>query len=225
MVFLALFAWVIFIGTKVWYYYDRIRSGEIVALPQFASKFTAGKGGFGKAAPAIERALVESKDDPSFGAAEPALTIVEFADFECPYSREVSTAVRTLAAKYKDRVKFVYRDYPLSDVHTQAFPAALAAECAAEQGKFWAFHDKLFANPDKMTYADLLRYGEETGLETRQFERCLADERYKAEVEADIAAGGAISIRGTPTFFFNGNRIEGAIPQDTFEQVIEKLLQ
>jgi protein-disulfide isomerase len=225
LVFLLLFAWVIFVGTRVWYYYDKIRRGEIVQLPQFAASFTPGKSAFAGAAPAVERAAVESKESASLGPDEPQLTIVEFADFECPYSKEASAAVRTLAAKYKDRVRFEFREFPLEDVHTAAMNAAVAAECAKEQGKFWAFHDKMFVNQKSLGFADLLKYGEQVGLQTDQFQKCLVDNRYAARVAADLRAGKAAGVRGTPTFFLNGNRVEGAIPPEIFEQVIEKLLQ
>ncbi|MEK9151771.1 MAG: thioredoxin domain-containing protein [Patescibacteria group bacterium] len=222
-VFLVLMAMTIFIGFRVWYYYDKLRRGEIVYLPQYTDKFTAAAP-LGSSVPIVDRALVETADDPSFGPADAKLTIVEFADFECPYSRAAAPTVRSLTAKYGDRVRFIYRDWPLSTIHSHAESAAVAGGCANNQGKFWAYHDRLYGGTG-LGYSDLVRYAREAGLDSKAFESCLAENRYKEEVKKDLSDGIDAGVRGTPTFFLNGQRIEGDVPYNVFEQLIGKLLQ
>jgi hypothetical protein len=175
--FFLLLALIGFFGYRVWNYYTLIRSGQIIDLPQFAENFTRGDQADSSSRNVVERSVVEDRDSPALGTEQPVLTIVEFADYECPYSRDVSTAVRRIAARYGDRVRIIYRDFPIGVIHPNAYGAAMAAECAGEQGKFWPYHDKLYANAPSLGYADLIRYGDELGLDRRQFEKCLADGR------------------------------------------------
>jgi protein-disulfide isomerase len=216
-----------FFGYRVWFYYGQIRRGELVELPQFRSNFTSSGASAAVGSANPDRQVVEAGDHPAEGpAADVAkLTIVQFADFQCPFSKEEATVVRTLMRKYGDRVRFVYRDYPLVSIHPDATQASLAAECAREQGKFWAYHDKLYLNSPSLGFQDLVRYAEEIGVDTRQFERCLVDERYRDKVEEDRALAERLGLRGTPTFFFNGQRVEGAVPEDVFENLIEKMVK
>ncbi|MEY4744104.1 MAG: hypothetical protein RL272_49 [Candidatus Parcubacteria bacterium] len=225
--FALLFAIIVYFGYRVSVYYGKIRRGEIIDLPQFTARFTSVTGRGASGPWTVGNADVDSADAPSAGPAakDAKLTIVQFADFQCPYSKEEATVFRTLMAKYGDRVRFVFRDYPLDAIHPDAMQAALASECAGEQGKFWNFHDKLFLNSPALTFADLTRYAEETGLDTKQFEKCLVDERYKSRVDADRAAAEGLGLTGTPSFFLNGQRIEGAIPEPVFDGLIQKLLK
>ena len=167
---------------------------------------------------------VETEDDPSIGSHEAVLTIVEFGDFGCPYCGRASYSVRRLASKYGDQVRVIYRDFPVTDIHPQAQLAAEAAECAHEQGKFWEYHDKLFQNQDDFDYEDLGNYARQVGLDVDSFADCLAEERYRDEVTEDFAAGVAAGVKGTPTFFFNGTRVQGAIPDELFEMIVEAYL-
>jgi protein-disulfide isomerase len=224
VLFFVAFVVIIFVGYRTKGYYDRLRSGDIVELPQFTQKFTAGR----KTSPVAvaDRAVVESGDQPTLGTEEGAvLTIVEFADFECPYSKEEAPVIRQLMAKYGDRVRFVYRDYPIESLHADARQASVAAECAREQGKFWAYHDKLYANAPSLGFSSLLRYAEEAGLDEMQFERCLTENRYLDAVVKDTAAAAELGVAGTPTFFLNGQKVEGAVPVEAFERLIESFLK
>ena len=163
-------------------------------------------------------------DDPSLGSGSAAVTIVEFADFGCPYSRESSFIVRELANQYPEDVRFVYRDFPLSDIHPIGQKAAEAGECAQDQGKFWEYHDKLYQNQSGLTQESLIEFAAELNMNAYQFETCLDLGRYADEVIEDYQAGVEAGVRGTPTFFVNGNRIAGAIPKDILDAIIQSVL-
>ncbi len=225
IVFLALLAAVLFFGYRIWFYYDKLRRGEIVELPQFESSFTSLTNSQSYSASYVDRSDLEGGSHPSLGLESGAkLTIVEFGDFGCPYSRESASVIRSVMAKYGDRIKFIYRYYPL-DIHPEALQASVAAECAREQGKFWPYHDKLYSYQGAFGLQDLSRYAQEVGLETKQFSYCLADNRYKEAVDADVRFAQETGIRGTPTFFFNGQRVEGSIPENIFVKLIDELLK
>ncbi|MEY4722758.1 MAG: hypothetical protein RLZZ324_271 [Candidatus Parcubacteria bacterium] len=223
--FLAL-AFVCVVGWKTAEYYGALKRGEIVNLPQFRNAFTS-VATLAPAADDVPRSSIELEEAPAIGA-EPqdaALTIVEFADFQCPYSKEASTAVRSIAAKHGGTVRVIFRDYPLTDLHPDAREAAIAASCAQEQGKFWAYHDRLFQSSPALGAADLLRFASESGLDTVQFQKCFTEERYAKRVDADTAQAQSLGLAGTPTFFFNGKRVEGAMSQDEMERIIGKFVK
>ena len=171
----------------------------------------------------IDMDALVTADDPHLGVPpdEAFLTIVEFADFGCPYSREASYVVRALA-QHTDFVHYVYRDFPIVEIHPNADWAAEAGECAQEQGRFFDYHDKLYQNQFDLSPDKLKQYAQELGLNTSDFNTCLDSRRYKAEVEEDRFAGIEVGVRGTPTFFLNGIRIQGAIPQATFTTLVER---
>lgn len=211
---------VVLLGSRTAYFYWQIKTRGLEATSlDFSRKFTPG--GLAVSAAASLVADTVTSDDPSFGNPRANLTIVEFADFECPYSKESSSVVRELALKYKDQVKFVYRDFPLDTLHKYARPSAIAAECAAEQGKFWQYHDKLFAVSPALDEEALKTAALQAGLDQEIFSECLARRDIQDEVQADYEDGLRVGIRGTPTFFVNGVRVEGAIPKNIFEQIIQ----
>lgn len=206
---------------QVWSYYRTIRSGSIPILPQFSSKLSLGK--TGPVRGAINPKL-ESGNDPYLGAENPAITIVEFADFECPFSREEFSVVREMAQKYKDKVRFIYRDYPLEDIHSHARRASIAGSCADAQGKFWQMHDKMYQSADALSDTDLMRYGQEAGLNMALFSSCFMSGASDKDIDGDLADGAALGVAGTPTFFINGTKVEGAIPRDIFDKIISTML-
>lgn len=209
---------------RVMYYANLIRTGELdPATLSFTSAYTVSA--------ALTSAPVEdgtfdlaTVDDPSLGSRSATVTIVEFADFECPYSEESSFVVRELALQYPDDVRFIYRDFPLTDIHPIAQKAAEAGECAQDQGKFWEYHDKLYQNQSSLTQDRLVEFATELNMNAFQFETCLDSGRYADEVIEDYQAGVEAGVRGTPTFFINGNRIPGAIPKDTLDAIIQSIL-
>jgi protein-disulfide isomerase len=123
-------------------------------------------------------------------------------------------------AKYGDKVSLSYRDFPLTQIHSQAEIAAEASRCALEQGKFWEYHDQLFAT-SKLEKDDLFEYARNVKLDEKQFGTCLASEKYKADIEKDLQAGRKAGITGTPGFFINGVEASGNQPQESFARIIE----
>jgi len=166
-------------------------------------------------------------DDPILGNANAPVTVVEFADFQCPFcGRFFSDAFPQIKEKYitTGKVKFVYRDFPLS-FHPFAQPAAEAAECANEQGKFWQYHDYIFAHQADLSVANLKAWAGAVGLDTARFNSCLDSHKYAAEIKKDAADGQKAGVNGTPSTFINGRMVVGAVPFEQFQSVIEEELK
>ena len=125
---------------------------------------------------------------------------------------------------YGDKVRLVYRDFPLTRIHPFAAKAAEAAQCAAEEDAFWEYHDLLFANQDALDDASLKRYSEQVGLDGTAFAECLDTGRYADEVQRDYADGLAAGVEGTPTFYINDRLLSGAQPFEVFQAAIESAL-
>ncbi len=169
-------------------------------------------------------ATIESSDDPYVGAADAAVVIVEFSDFQCPYCLQAFPIVREIIQKYGNRIKFQYRDFPNVDSHPDALNAAEAAECSHEQGKFWEMHDKIFINQNNLSLAALKAYAEQIGLDMNQFNQCLDSEKYQAEIQQDFDDAVLAGATGTPTFFINNTKYAGVIPSEYFTLLIDRAL-
>ena len=172
----------------------------------------------------VVRYDVPIDDDPILGPEDAPITIIEFSDYECPYcKRWHDESFERLVETFPTEVRFVYRDFPLTSIHPNAAPAAEAANCAHEQGRFWDFHRKLFSTTllDTQTY---LGYAEELGLDLAAFEECYTSRRYQDEVTADLQWAVNLGVSSTPTFFINGIAIVGAQPFEVFYEVITKEL-
>ncbi len=152
------------------------------------------------------------------------VTIVEFSDFECPFCVRVQPVLQELLAKYEGKVSLAYRDFPLREMHPKAQSAAEASRCAGEQGKFWEYHDALFANPAKLDAASLGEHARSLALDGKQFESCLTSGRFRSKVEEDIQQGSRAGVSGTPGFFINGVFLNGAQPRSAFEKIIDEEL-
>jgi len=169
------------------------------------------------------RVDVKTDGAPFRGSATAPVTIVEFQDFHCPFCQRVQPTLIQLAARYRDRVKLVYRDFPIDSLHPQARNAHEAARCANAQGKFWAYHDALYSTPRKAT-EDLKTIAKEVDLEMKAFERCLNGRTYRSAVQQDIDEGTRVGVIGTPTFFINGRVISGAQPLESFTRIVDEEL-
>ena len=148
--------------------------------------------------------------EPMLGLAEAPVTVVMFCDFQCPYCAEAGPVVDKLASSYPAEMRFVYRHYPVERVHADAGRAAEAAYCAQEQGRFWDMYRSMMANQGELDLSGLIRQAGDIGLDSRPFARCLESGRHRADWRRDQTDGRALGVSGTPTFFVNGTRIEGA---------------
>lgn len=140
------------------------------------------------------------------GPSEPKATLVEFADFECPACGSAHPTVKRIVEKYKDEVRYVFRHFPL-DQHKNARQAAQAAEAAAAQGKFWEMQDLLFQNQSDLSLENLKKLGAQLGLNMEQFEKDLADGKYKDKIQQDVNDGLSLGVNSTPTFFLDGKKL------------------
>jgi protein-disulfide isomerase len=180
--------------------------------------------------PAVESGvdIVEGVDvshDPVLGPADAPVTIVEFSDFECPFcSRFARETAPALRRQYGDDIRWIFVNYPLQSIHPNAYEAALAGECAAEQERFWPFYDALFSGRYQLTRGDYARAAAEIGLDEPRFEACYENADPAAEVALDIEEGQKFYILGTPTFYVNGKRMEGAQRPEAFAAVIDSIL-
>ncbi len=165
-------------------------------------------------------ANVTTSDDPSVGPANAKITIVEFGDFQCPFCKEAFPIVKQVLAQYPETIRFIYRDFPVESLHPLAHKAAEAAECAHDQGKFSEYHDRLFENQEN---PDFYAIAKSVGLDESVFAACFGFGKHKTEVEEDYQAGLAAGVRGTPTWFFNGLKVEGSLPLTTFVKIIQEL--
>ena len=204
-------------AVQVFQYRQQLAQGEV---PQEFADRVSSLPNVASPAAQVNKSVVTS-DDPFLGPAEAKVVIVGFEDFQCPFCLEAFPIIREVMTKYQDRVKFIFRDFPIIDIHLEAAQAALAAECAHEQGKFWEYHDKLFLNQADLSDQALRRYAAATGLGINQFNDCLRKGKYQSEVQDDFDAGVASGVRGTPTWFINGRMLSGVIPLDIWEQIIE----
>ena len=156
--------------------------------------------------------LVEpvSAADHVRGAADAELELVMYGDFECPYCAAAQSILDRVLRRLDGRVRFVFRHFPLDEVHPHARLAAQAAEAAAAQGGFWEMHDALYAARGRLTERDLLEHARGIGLDADRVRAALQDGRHLTRVETDLESGRASGVRGTPAFFANGIRVEGA---------------
>jgi protein-disulfide isomerase len=153
---------------------------------------------------------VDPERDHIRGPADAPVTLVEYADFECPYCGQAEPVIRELLAEFGRDLRYVFRHLPLEDVHEHARLAAEAAEAAGAQGKFWEMHDLLFQHQDALNKWDLIQYAEQLGLDMEQFEAKLRKRKFALRVAHDVESADLSGVTGTPTFFANGRRHHGA---------------
>src|SRR6266516_266399 len=151
-----------------------------------------------------------SERDHSQGLATAAVTLVQYGDYECPYTRQSTTIVRAIQHQLGEQLRFVFRNFPLTEIHPHALHAALAAEAAAAQGKFWQMHDSIFHHQHTLEDSDLAHFAVAVGMDMQQFARDMAERPYISRIEEDLQSGIRSGVRGTPTFFINGVLYRGS---------------
>jgi protein-disulfide isomerase len=170
------------------------------------------------------RVAVAIGDDAARGPARAPITIVEFSDYQCPYCSRAEVTIEEVLKKYPDKIRLVYRHYPLK-FHNNAETAAMGAECAGEQGKFWEMHKAMFANQAKLAAADLVETAGGIGVDKDKFKACLDSGRHREGVQKDFQEGQEYGVTGTPTFFINGIPMVGARGVEAFAEIIEAELE
>ncbi len=210
--------------TQIGIYIYKIKTGRINPAYHFSSaKKISGE-------TTMNSADILNSKAPFYGSTDPELTIVEFGNFACPYSKEESLIAREMMIKHKAQVKFIYRDYPMDDVYPDSSALSLAGKCVAEQNNilFWAMHDKLYGaeKPDANETASQI------GVDKNKFSDCMNKQKYLTDLQKDMLDGYKNGVAGTPTFFFIKKgyetrplRVEGAIPKGIFQQIIDNLLK
>ncbi|MFH1233339.1 MAG: thioredoxin domain-containing protein [Patescibacteria group bacterium] len=165
---------------------------------------------------------VSTQNNFWLGASRPKVTIIEFSDFACLFCKNSYSNVREISLKYQDKVKIVFKDYPL---HEESQLLAMAGRCAGEQGLFWLMHDKLFQNQGIKTNQQLIELSKQIGVDVNKFTDCLTKQKYLSEIQKNLAEAAKLNLTGTPIWFINGYKIEGDIPHDTFMQIVEEMLK
>lgn len=160
-------------------------------------------------------------DDPMLGNVTAPLVIIEFGDFNCPVCQRSYQNIRELASKYPDKVKIYWKNYPV--VSLESVNLAIAAECAAEQNKFWPLHDKLFQMQGLVNEKNLPEIAKQVGLDVAKFNSCLQQANIKMRVQFDYDAAQKVEAAGTPTFIINGYKIEGYVPMEIWEKLISSI--
>jgi protein-disulfide isomerase len=170
------------------------------------------------------QATIAKDDAPSFGPDNAKVTIVEFSDFQCPYCSRAADVASKVREKYGDRVRFVFRQYPLP-FHPNARGAAEAALAAHAQGKFWEFHDRLFENQQALDREALEKHAKDSGLNVGKFRQALEDKAFAKTVDSDMKLGEKVTVQGTPTMFLNGARVADPTNFDAVSKMIDEALK
>jgi protein-disulfide isomerase len=153
------------------------------------------------------------------GPSDAWVTIVEVSDFQCPFCGRVNPTLKQIQEKYGNDVRFVFKHNPLS-FHPRAMPAAVAAECAKEQGKFWEMHDKMFANQQQLEDANLEGYAKEIGVDVGKWKQCYTAAPNRGDIQNDQRTAMTLGANGTPAFFINGRFLSGAQPFPAFDALV-----
>ena len=173
--------------------------------------------------PDAARVEVSADDDPFIGPKDAPITIVQFAEFQCPYCGKAGESVDQVMKEYEGKIKMVYRDFPLN-FHDRAIPAAVAANCSGEQGKYWEMYDLLMSNQRALSDSDLTAHATSLGLDLDKWNTCRQDPKQAAEVQKDLEDGQKVGVSGTPAFFINGVMLSGAVPFAQFKEIIDREL-
>lgn len=171
----------------------------------------------------VQRVNVPIESDQILGNLSAPVTIIIFSDFECPFCKVAEGTVRQIKAKYGDDVTLVFKHFPLTAIHPNAYGAALSSECAHEQGKFWEYHDMLFG-AQSFNNESFYKFANDLNLNATMFNECLSSKRYAFNVEKDLRVGMSVGVSGTPAFFINGIPLVGAQPFAEFTKVIDEEL-
>jgi protein-disulfide isomerase len=161
-----------------------------------------------------------SSEDHVQGPLDAELALLQYGDYQCPYTRLSRHAIHALQREYGDGLRFVFRHFPLEDIHPRARAAATAAESAAAQADFWVMHEYLFEHQQALEERDLHQYAIDLGLEPEPFERDRTSGQVATRIDRDLASGERSGVEGTPTFYVNGVRHDGPVDVDSLRSAI-----
>ena len=165
---------------------------------------------------------VDDDRDHIQGPADAAVTLVEYGDYECPYCGAAYPIVKELQARMGDRLRFVFRNFPITTSHPHAEQAAEAAEAGAAQGRFWEMHDLLYENQTQLRDQDLHAYAEQLGIDVERFDKDLAEHVHAPRVREDFMSGVRSGVNGTPSFYVNGARHDDSYDFETLLAALER---
>ncbi len=174
------------------------------------------------AQPQFVRYDIPTEGYPSLGPADAPITIVEFSDFQCPFCRRFhDETYQALLDAYPGQIRFVYRNLPLTSIHPDAMPSAIASLCANDQNAYWDYHEKLFSS-ESLDEATFIQYATDLNLNVDEFTACLSSGKHDDYIKQDMDFALKLGVQSTPTFFVNGLAIVGAQPLSSFQQLIDK---
>jgi protein-disulfide isomerase len=162
-----------------------------------------------------------SVSDHIQGELQAPVLLVEYGDFQCPHCAAAHSILKRIQQKYKEQVALIFRHFPLSEIHEYAKIAAISAEAAANQGKFWEMHDMIFENQSKLSTLYLLRMADSMGLDMKTFQKDSLDQKLADKVDADFESGIMSGVNGTPSFYINGEKYNGAYDFESMSSTIE----
>lgn len=212
---------VLYLGFKVAVYWTHVKAGEVfndelevwISQEQFVENQK------------LVADLITS-DDPWLGSDKPAINIVVYESFGCPFCKGNQPDIRQMLAKFGSLVRFTVKDFPTEALHPGVFEAHLAADCADQQGRYWEYHDELFNNQEAgFARNNLQAIAKKLGLNSKEFDQCLINENFSQEIRQDYASGVNLGVVGTPTYIINGIVIPGAISMDMWEQIIGYIIK
>jgi protein-disulfide isomerase len=175
-------------------------------------------------APAAKADIAVASDDRIRGNKNAPVTIIEFSDLQCPFCVQFHKTMQQVMTDYPDKVRWVFKHFPLSQIHPYATNAAIASECAGDQNKFWEYVDAIYADQSKLNDDFITQTATDLKLNMTKFNSCLSTKKYASKVEADQALGSKNGINGTPGSFINGEPLKGAYPYETVKAMIDKAL-
>lgn len=169
--------------------------------------------------------LAINPDDPSIGPEDAKVTIIEAGCFKCQYTKQFELTIKKILKNYEGKIRFIYKDFPVSSTHENAIPSSQAAKCANEQNMFWEYHDLLFENQDNLNNGTLKAIAKQIGMNTTQFNECFDTNEYKDEVNKEISDGISAGIYGTPTIFINDQVFVGPKTYNELKKAIDEELK
>ncbi|HZU14142.1 MAG TPA: DsbA family protein [Chloroflexota bacterium] len=170
-------------------------------------------------------AVPVSPNDHTEGPATAPVTLLEYGDYECPYCGQANQVVQAVQQQVGDGLRYAFRNFPLTQIHPYAYGAALAAEAAGAQGKFWEMHNLLYAHQNALGMQNLMRYADQLGLDMDKFRRAMHTDEFAGKIRADIESGLESGVQGTPTFFINGRMYEGPTSPQGLIRAIQEASQ